>query len=104
MLILVLVAHFLHVISSPLLIGAIFLLSCTNGSRTIVRGGAGVFGACLTLFALESLEPSWSSTWMILIGIAAALLAAEIWLSVLLPAYYGLRAFLSAAWSRMPHD
>jgi membrane-bound ClpP family serine protease len=104
MLILGLVAHFLHVISSPFLAGTIFLLSFMSGSRKIVRGGAGASGAFLTLFAVKNLEPSWSSTWLILIGIAAAMLAAEIWLSALLPAYFGLRAFLSAALSRTQRD
>ena len=104
MLILGLVAHFLHVVSSPFLLGTIILLSCMSGSRRIVRGGSGLFGACLTIFAMDSLVPSWSGTWLILIGVAAAMLAAEIWLSALLPAYYGLRAFLSAAVSRIPRD
>lgn len=99
-----LVAHFLHIVSSPFLIGMIILLSCMSGSRRIVRGGSGVLGACLTLFAMDSLAPSWSGAWLVLIGIAAAMLAAEIWLSALLPAYYGLRAFLSAAVSRIPRD
>ena len=104
MLILGLVAHFLHIVSSPFLVGTIILLSCMSGSRRIVRGASGVLGACLTLLAMESLVPSWSNTSLVLIGVAAAVLAAEIWLSALLPAYFGLRAFLSAAWSRMPRD
>ena len=104
MLILGLVAHFLHVISSPLVIGAIILLGCMSGSRRVVRGGSGVMGVCLTLLAIDSVTPSWSDAWLILIGIAAAMLAAEIWLSVVLPTYFGLRAFLSAALSRIPRD
>jgi hypothetical protein len=104
MLLLGLVAHFLHIVSSPFLVGMIILLSCMSGSRRIVRGGSGVFGVGLTLLAMENLVPSWSNTSLVLIGIAAAMLAAEIWLSALLPAYYGLRAFLSAALSRIPRD
>jgi hypothetical protein len=104
MLILGLVAHFLHVVSSPFLIGTIILLSCMSGSRRIVRGGSGVFGAGLTLLAMESLVPSWSNASLLLIGIAAAMLAAEIWLSAVLPSYFGLRAFLSATVSRTQRD
>lgn len=61
MLILGIVAHFLHAVSSPFLIATILLVSCMSGSRRIVRGSSGVFGTFLTLFGTESPVPSWSN-------------------------------------------
>ncbi len=104
MLILDLVAHFLDIVSSPLLFGVIFLLSCTSGSRNFVRGGSGAAGALLAILAIGSFEPTWVTGLQMMLGIAAGSLAAELWLSVILPAYFGLRAFLSVFFARRPPD
>ncbi|MCG6122544.1 MAG: hypothetical protein MEP57_07535 [Microvirga sp.] len=82
----------------------IFLLARLSGSGKVVRLGAAVLGAGLSLLLIENPALNWLNVGLILIGIAAAALAAEIWLSVVLPTYFGLRTFLSAAWARLSRD
>lgn len=104
MLFLEIVAHFLHVVSSPLLFSAIILLNFTNMSRNTIRGASGAVGALLALMAVESIAPSWTNGVLVVLGVAAGMLAAEFWISVVLPMFHGLRGFLFGIFARKPPD